>query len=284
MKKLYLVLSLIVMLLPSFSQASMTGLWSSDIMNNVLFLESSEHQVIAIQLSQDMTTSNIYTGSKAELDLSLDNIANDNNIQATVNSENTLLNGTLTEGSSSQELTAELLLTYLGSSYDGIWQTNSGHYLVYFTGQANEQENSETLNLVVDIKLNEDIEIDADSIEINGDTIEVNGNTITISGDSIQVNGETIEVNGDSITVNGETIEINADNAEIDIYIGNIDGNLYSGTSINQTTKSIELSFTDTDELSGVYKTKTISRPITTEETPFTATRIFTTDGSNISQ
>ena len=276
MKNTILALCFTVTLFTTTIQAAITGVWNSEATNYILFLESTNHDVISVQLSQDMTTSNIYLGNITNQDLLLNNIANDNILSATLSEDGATLTGTLTESSEVKELLASLVLTYVGSDFDGIWKTNTEHYLVYFTAQNNSD--SELLSIVVDVLLNESVTInDASTIEVNGESIEINGNTITINNGNIEVNGEVIVIEGNTVVIDGETIEVNGDNAQIEVFIGSISGNSYTGTSRDQATKKVTLDFTTTELLNGTYVTKTIARPPVTTEEIFTAERIFIT-------
>lgn len=139
----------------SFAQTSViNGIWKDNANAYWAFIqESNSSNISAVRLNVDLTSSQAFIGTLNSAQLTMSSLPSGAaKLSATLDSTGTSFSGQYAASSSSTpaSLAANQLFAYQGSDYDGVWQNDAGHYLVYVTLQSGNSK----IVVVVDLVLN----------------------------------------------------------------------------------------------------------------------------------
>ncbi|EIJ41586.1 hypothetical protein BegalDRAFT_0674 [Beggiatoa alba B18LD] len=181
------------------SFASVNGIWLDNNSHYWLLMQDTKNQVIAVQIDTDLSRTTTYLGLLDSQQLTLNSLTSENAVVATVNDAENQLSGLLT-GSDGQAITitADLILSYEGNAYDGVWETSLGHYLAYTTLNSNNTP----LVLVVDIL------IDPTNATISNDIFAGTLREASFTGVSIKEASKTLRLTFSSDTATGSYITV----------------------------------------------------------------------------
>ena len=126
-----IVLSLVV---SSAYAQTVSGGWLVDNGDMIYILKSPQNRVVAMNLSANKQLKKLFFGTLAGSSLNL--ISPDKTESLDVTLDGTNFSGLLTVNGAIENITAKYYLGYVGSTYDGLWEspgTDDDKYLSYFT-------------------------------------------------------------------------------------------------------------------------------------------------------
>lgn len=112
--------------------ASINGLWSASNGDVLFLMQSTQGQILAVDLKTDKTVRHFFQGIMTGTRLLMKTRDGSASLDATVNDNS--LTGSLTEGAQSMGIKANHSFLYKGSAYDGVWQLDGNErYYLYAT-------------------------------------------------------------------------------------------------------------------------------------------------------
>ncbi len=139
----------------SFAQTTViSGIWKDNSENYWAFIQDKNSSTVAAtRISFDFTTLQAFLGGLNGSNLTVNEFNGTAQLDAMIDSSGTSFSGQYAKSPSSEPLsvTADQIFAYQGSEYDGVWQNDAGHYLLYITTQTAGTK----IVVVVDLVLNE---------------------------------------------------------------------------------------------------------------------------------
>lgn len=158
----------------SFAQtAVVSGIWKDNSENYWAFIQDKNSSTVAAtRISFDFTTLQAFLGGLNGSNLTVNELNGTAQLDAMIDSAGTSFSGQYAKSSSSEPLsvTADQIFAYQGSEYDGVWQNDAGHYLLYITAQTAGTK----IVVVIDLVLNESQDNAASSVVYVGAISDTN--------------------------------------------------------------------------------------------------------------
>lgn len=134
--------------------ASLNGLWSSSAGGYFILMEAQGGGVLALRIDPALASGEAFLGSLSGGSVSAQSLNGAKTLALNVGG--TSFSGTLTSGGTPQSISGNLLFTYAGSGYDGLWQKSgsSNRYQGLITVSASGAAASLLLDFTISTSLN----------------------------------------------------------------------------------------------------------------------------------
>ncbi|MBF0497102.1 MAG: hypothetical protein HQK58_11105 [Deltaproteobacteria bacterium] len=111
--------------------ATMNGVWSMNTGQYLVLMAGTSGDAIGILINSDLKSGDALYGIGTPNSFNLNSVVDSVNVSGSIN--NTSMAGTLTTSGHAVTFAANLVFTYAGSIYDGLWVTSLNKYLIYVT-------------------------------------------------------------------------------------------------------------------------------------------------------